>query len=212
MHYSLEIITPPVADVEAAIGEILLPFSENEEDANYAFWDWWQIGGRYSGGKTEAVVDPERLQAFKDELTRRKVTVSGLICGKQELQPASQIEMVDALWRDMCPGAGRVCPMFKHSGERSSGDICTFKDLPPALKAYKVIFAAPDYEGKKLEAVSMFTQSIWNGVTHEDTKWDGTVASAIAMHRDKFKNYKKEYAEKVTPRDDWMVVTVDYHS
>lgn len=212
MHYSLEIIMPPVADVKAAVKDILRPFSENEEDARHSFWDWWKIGGRYSGHKAEATVAPEKLEAFQAELKRRKVTVSGLVWGKQELQPTSQIEMVDALWREMCPGAGQSCPMFKHSGERSGSDVCTFKDLPPALTAYKLIIAAPDYEGKKLEAVSMFTKALWNGVTHEDTKWDGSVASGIAMHLARLENYKKEYAAKVTPQPDWIAVTVDYHS
>lgn len=212
MHYSLEIVMPPVQDVSAAIDEILAPFDENDAESRCAFWDWWQIGGRWSGAKTEATVSQEKMQAFRDELTRRVVTVSGIVFGKEELQPASQIEMVDALWREMCPGAGDVCPLFKHSGESSGGDICALKDLPEALKAYKVIVAAKDYEDKKLEAVSMFSKSLWNGANHEDTKWDGTVASGIAMHLERIKNYKSEYAVKATPQPDWLVVTVDYHS
>lgn len=212
MHYSLEIVMPPVADVKAAIEDILRPFDENDDDSRHAFWDWWQIGGRYSGKKVEATVAPEKMSAFMDELKNRKVTVSGLQFGKQELQPASQIPMVDALWQEMCPGAGSVCPVFQHSGERSGSDICTYKDLPPALTAYKVIFAAPDYKDEKLEAVSMFSQEIWNGVTHEKTNWDGTVASAITMHLDKHQVYKAEYLQKITPQPDWLVVTVDYHS
>ncbi len=212
MHYALEIIMPPVADVKAAIEEILLPFSENNEEARHSFWDWWQIGGRYSGKKTEATVEAGKLKSFQDELIRRNVTVSGVVFGKQELQPASQAEMVDALWREMCPGAGNVCPMFKHSGERATGDICAFKDLPPSLTAYKFIVAAPDYEGKKLEAVTMFSKDLWNGVTHEATTWDGTVAAGVAMHLEKLSNYAEAYAEKVKPQADWLVVTVDYHS
>ncbi len=198
MHYSLEVIMPPVADVKAALDEILQPFDENDDDNSHSFWDWWQIGGRYSGHKTEATVSPEKIKEFHAELNRRGVTVSGIQFGKQELSPASQVPM--------------VCPIFRHSGERSGADICTYKDIPPALTAYKLIVAAKDYKDEKLEAVTMFTQALWNGVTHEDTKWDGTVASGIAMHLAKLESYKDEYAAKITPQPDWMVVTVDYHS
>lgn len=213
MHHHLEIIMPPVADdVNAAVQSILEPFSENNDESRNTFWDWWQIGGRYSGSKIEAAVGQDKINAFQEELKRRKVTCSGLVWGKQELQPISQIPMVDALWREMCPGGGDVCTMFKHSGNMMSGDICAYKDIPAGLTAYRLIFVAPKYESEKLEAKATYSQSIWNGVNYEDTKWDGSVAAGIAAHLEKIKSYQPDYAEKQTPKDDWIVITVDYHS
>ena len=212
MHYHLEILLPHCDDVKAAVEEILLPFDENNDENRHAFWDWWQFGGRYSGRKIEAAVGQDKIDAFHEELKRRKVTCSGLVWGKQELAPDSQIPMVDALWREMCPGGGDVCTLFKHSGDMMNGDICAYKDLPAGLMAHRLIVAAPDYEGKKLEAEAMYSRSIWNGVNHEDTKWDGGVETGIAAYLEKLKSYKTEYAEKRTPKDDWLVVTVDYHS
>src|SRR6185312_2392586 len=103
MHYQLEIIMPPVADVKTAVAQILEPFDEQGEDEDgnpnaHGFWDWYVIGGRWAGAKLEAMFGPERLKAFRAELAERNVTISGVRFGKQELQPADQIPMVDALW------------------------------------------------------------------------------------------------------------------
>ena len=210
MHYHLEIVMPPTADVEAAIEQIMRPFDENNEESYRPFWDWFQIGGRYSGSKLEACVPKQRMDAFHEELKARKVTVSGLQWGKQELQPASQIPPVDKLWREMCPGAGDVCPMFQHSGKFMSMDKCTVAQLPDGLTAHHLIIAALDYEEKEMQATHMLIKEIYNGVTHQKTDFDGNVLKAI--NGLDFSHYKAEYAAKITPKPDWLVVTVDYHS
>lgn len=212
MHHILEIVMPPVADVKAAVGEIMQPFYEGGEDSSRPFWDWWVIGGRWSGHKLTARIPKEKLVEFRAELQARKFTVSSVIFGKEELSPASQAAAVDAMWREWFPGCGEVCPFFQHSGDSSDTDVCTLREVPASLTAFRLIVAAKDYREEKLEAVSMFSQEIWNGVCHEETKWDGNVLDGVAMHRERLKNYKAEYAEKRMPQPDWLVVTVDYHT
>jgi len=58
----------------------------------------------------------------------------------------------------------------------------------------------------------MVTDSLYNGATWQDTNWDGTLKSALDGFADKCKNYKQEWVDEHTPKDDWLVVTVDYHS
>lgn len=224
MHYHLEIVMPPVENVEEAIAQIMAPFDENGEDEDghrngHAFWDWYVIGGRWAGAKLEATIDPAKKEAFYDELTRRKVTVSGLQAGKQSLQPESQIPMVDALWNEFFPDSPlKVCPFFSHFNNQyknSEGfpDIMQLKDMPKALMASHVIIAGPTWKDDgTLGAQYMVQGSIWNGVTHVDAKWDGTVQSAIDAHAKSLERAKPEYAAKHLPQDDWFVVTVDYHS
>ena len=211
MHFHLEIIMPPTDKVEAAVAKILSPFDENKEDARNSFWDWHQLGGRYSGSKLEALVTQEKRDAFFAEIKSRKVTVSGVQFGKQELQPAEQIPMVDALWREMCPNAGEVCPFFQHSRNNMNLDICTLAECPESLTAYALIIAALGFQDE-LEAVHMIHQSVWNGVTHVDTDFSGSVMAELARWRGKAEHYREEYFEKINPRPDWLVVTVDYHS
>lgn len=212
MHYHMEIVMPPTDDVAAAVEKILAPFSENDEEARHAFWDWYQLGGRYSGAKLEARVPKEKREAFFVALKQMGVTVSGLQWGKQELSPASQAPAVDALWREMCPGAGATCPIFKHSGEGVGVlDICTLSEVPDELAAYSLIIAGPNYAGE-LAAAELSHQSIWNGVTHQDTTFKGGVKAAIDEFLERINSYTDEYKERLTPKPDWLVVTVDYHS
>lgn len=219
-HEHNEIIMPPTTDVDKAIAEIMAPFCEHaseddEHDPRGAFWDFYVIGGRFAGSKTEAALDPEALKAFNAWMTAEKVMVKGLVFGKQELADRTTVEMVDAKWREMFPGAGPRCTLFKHSNtgdEPLPGDVCRFADIPERATAWRVLIAAPDHEGKKLEAVYMVSQRAWNGVTHIKTEWDGTVHGALKMFAEHAKHYAPAYAERITPRADWLAVTVDTHT
>lgn len=217
MHYHTEIIMPPTSDVEAAVASIMAPFDENSSDEESAsahrFWDWYVIGGRWSGAKVQAKLGGERLSAFMDKLQAMKVTVSGLQCGKQELQPASQIDVVDALWRADFPESGLdKCPLFKHSGDTLPGDVCKLSELPADLSAVRVIIARPADDFGPMRAEYMAQEDFWNGCNHVRSTWDMKVASAVADHTKRLQNYTEEARAKLTPREDWLVVTVDYHS
>ena len=209
MHFCLEIIMPPCPkeEIEDRISNILEPFNENNEDANQAFWDWWVISGRYSGTKITSILDEDKLDDFYRALQDNEVTVSSVVAGKERLAPESQIELVDNLWKEFFPNyPGEHCPLFAHAGSKLPGDIITFSELHPKQTAYRVIIAGEN------GVAYMVEREFWNGVTHIETKWDGKVVSAVGAHLDKLKNYSDEYREKVTPKDDWLVVTVDYHS
>lgn len=224
MHYHMEIIMPPTDDVEAAVASIMKPFDENGEDEEgnpnrHAFWDWYQIGGRWSGSHLKARYEPERLDEFFGWLQSEKVTVSGIRFGKQKLKPSGQIQKVDAKWNEMFPSERfEPCPIFQHSGDNMTDDVCRLVNLPERITCSHIIIAGPRYDhdtNKRTgppEAVYMVQDEIWNGVTHVKADWDGTVRQALAMHSERLKNLNPEYAALMTPSDDWLVVTVDYHS
>ena len=222
MHYHCEIIMPATDDVEGQIAKIMKQFEEcgEDEDGNpnrYTLWDWYVIGGRFAGEKQRVQFDADRLQKFVDALNEKKVTVSAVQAGKQALQPASQIPMVDQLWQEHFPESEiKVCPLFAHYNDQykhSDGypDIMSLKDMPEKLTASTVIIAGLNYQGD-IAAQYLIQDSMYNGVCFVDTEWDGTVKGALAMYAKRLKNYKEEAREKYTPKDDWLVVTVDYHS
>lgn len=220
MHFRAEVIIPPTDDVARDVATILAPFDENanEEISNgRGFWDFYVIGGRYAGDKMRARLGEERVKSFVEELQDRKVTVSGITFGKQSLEPASQIPMVDALWREHFPDSGlTVCPIFSHSndqyGEHLPGDICTLAELPAGLTADRVIIGALGWDGSEMTAIHMEQEGFWNGVNHVESDWDGTVATAVGRFREKIKDSKVEYRARCEPQADWLVVSVDYHS
>jgi hypothetical protein len=219
MHMHLEVLMPPTDNVESALAKIMAPFDEGGTDEGgnpnqHGFWDWYQIGGRWGGAKIEANLGKERLADFNKALIERKVTVSGLQFGKQTLQPASQVGMVDALWREMFPDSGlSVCPLFDHAPKVIDGDICKLSEVPDGLTAERVIIAGPSWKDDgTFSAEYMISEDIWNGVMHVKTQWDGQFKTAIDAFAENIKSYRDDYREKRTPKDDWLVVTVDYHS
>lgn len=217
MHHHLEIILPPIDRIEDAIKEIMAPFDENNEDeCSNSFWDWYVIGGRWAGEHLRASVDPDKLSQFYDELEARKITVSGVTCGKQTLQPADQIPTVDELWREYFPDSElNTCPLFSNFNDQYKDnclDVDPLEQIPEELTASHLIIAGPNYNDTGYEAVFMIETSIWNGCNFVETTWDGKLKTGVDLHIKKLTGYADEYRKKITPQPDWLVATVDYHS
>ena len=224
MHEVLEVVMPQVDNVEEAITQIMKPFDENssyEDDEDFSghpFWDFWVIGGRWAGHKLTSCLDKQKMDSFYAELTDKKITVSGLQCGKQEISPSEQIPLVDEIWSSYFPEYnGRACPLFSHSNNQYVndclyGDVLRLKDTDENIAMSRIIFANENYDNSGLDAKEMFVKSLWNGVTHQDSAWDGTLKTAIEIYKKKIDSYKNDYKEKLTPNGDWIVVTVDYHT
>ena len=219
MHYHCEIIMPPTHDVEAAVNAIMARFDENapddkdgDHDARFTFWDWYVIGGRWSGHKLLARLDAAKLDEFQAMLTKMEVTVSGVQAGKPSLQPESQIAEVDRLWVEHFPDAGFTqCPLFKHY-TGTMGDVCRVEELPEGLTASRVIVAGLDSDGNGLRVKTMQQRDAWNGVNILKTAWDGKIAAALAAHAERISWYRDDLREALTVKPDWLAVTVDYHS
>lgn len=204
---------PPTDNVEGAIEQLLEEYYEGWEDEDghpnsHAFYDFYRIGGRWSGHK----ILPENISIFDKVLTDNNITVSGLQFGKQTLKPASQIPLVDELWNKTFPESPvKVCPIFDHY-KGDVGDIMKLRDIPVKLTASHVIIAHPHWDDKeKLEVGYMLLDEIWNGTTHQKTTWDGTIRSALQEHSKQYSRSDKEFQDKYIPTGDWLCVTVDYH-
>jgi hypothetical protein len=216
-HYHLEIVMPPTDNAKAAVTKILAPFDEgNDKDCEGAsgqpFFDYWRIGGQWSGAKVQAKLGEERIAAFNTALNAAGVTVSGLRFGKETLSPASQIEAVDAMWREHFPESPiKECPLFDHY-KGNVGDVMRLDEVPQGLTCCRTIIAGPNYKGEGLEACYMVEDSFWNGVRHTKSAWSGKLSDAIAEHLESIKNGSPDYVKSRTPSPDWLVVTVDYHA
>lgn len=58
MHYHAEVWVPTLENLQEQIEEILAPYSEHGNNEE-AFFDWWQIGGRWTG-LHDSSYDPEK--------------------------------------------------------------------------------------------------------------------------------------------------------
>ena len=235
MHFHCEVIIPPTDDVESSVALVMKQFDEDPKDdeedySKNGFWDWYVIGGRFAGNKLLASYDKKRLEEFHQWLQDEGVTVSGVQCGKQDLQPRSQIRKVDKKWNQMFPSAGNIlvaCPLFAHSNDQYGkdgrgtieGDICPLKNAMD-ISCERVLFGGPSHNSSEsenpwagdLEPKFMLCRDQWNGCNHMKVDWDGTVRQALEKFSERADNYKEEYKAVISPQDDWLAVTVDYHS
>src|SRR6186713_204403 len=234
MHYHLEIIMPPTDDIEGQVARIMKEFSEHAKDhideededgdegyvPSGAFWDYYRIGGRYSSCKVLADITQEELDSFTEELRAAGVTVSGIIWGKQTIDPPSQEELVDYMWRERFPSpSAKSCPFYSHSDQANKGggeaygygigDVMRLGDIPSGLTAFRVIFARPNSRGD-VGAGEMLVKEFWNGATWQSTTFDGKVSSALEFFRDAMSKCREDWKVGRVPQDDWLVVTVDY--
>lgn len=216
MHYHLELILPPdVAEdeIEAAVADVLAPYDENKRDdedgscLRHAFWDWWVIGGRYTGSHRRSHLDPETLDKFYDALRDAEVKVKGVQFGKEDLATDEDREKVAQLWREFFPDDKNGCPDFKDF-DGNDRDYRRLGEVGPHLTAFHVIVATRREwaDGKPVADVSRVTR-VWDGISLQTTTFDGNVASLVAELRE-----KGEYGSGMDiPTDSW-IVTVDYHS
>jgi len=230
MHCHCEIVIPPLHSREldeeyitAAVSAVMSPFDENRDDEDsrgIAFWDWYVIGGRWAGAKLMERLGKDRIDAFYEWLRNEGITVYALNMGKEELSPAKQIPMVDDKWTEMFPEAAGPCPIFRHSNDQYreflSGDIATIADTPRTLKCARVIFAGHGFTenewGGALEPKFMLSESVWNGYNYMPISWDGTFGAALNDYLKTLDVMAPEYVQAMTPTENWIVVTVDYHS
>jgi hypothetical protein len=225
VHYHAEvIISSDVArgDIAKVIEEALAEYDENYqgEDGQYskhAFFDWYVIGGRWSGDKAMALLDQGRLNDFRAWLDARGVTVSGIQCGKQSLDPESQIYAIDTKWNEMFPsadGAPVPCPLFNHSQTddgSSPGDIMRLKDITAAHTAACVLILGQNWNNTRFEIKYQLHRELWTGSNYQEAAWEGGVLDAVELYKRSIDSYREEYKEANTPTDDWWVVTMDYH-
>lgn len=210
-HYHLEIIMPPTDDIAGAVAAILAPFDENLEKSSHAFWDYYLIGGRWSGTKMMHLIGADKIAAFREHLNAQKITISSVQFGKPTLMPTNQKARVDQMWREAFPASPvKECPLFDYySG--TAGDVMMLAETPRDTPCAHIIIAGPGYE-RSVEALSMLQTDVWNGVELQPTAWDGTIGAALNFWTKHLENYREEWRPTRTPADDWLVVTVDYHS
>lgn len=202
-HAIAEIVMPPTNNIEAAVKQAMACNCEDRPD----WWDFYVIGGRFSGNKMLARIATEKIFSFYAELAKRKITVSAVQFGKQTICPEHHIPTVDKLWQEMVPGFGDKCILFSHAHDQYggsgifAGDICHVSEIPANLECDRLIVARNRQYGAGLFVEEMLVKSLWNGISWQSTKFSGNVKEGITL-----------VGEQCAVADDWVVVTVDFHN
>ena len=193
MHYHAEIWVKDLTDPNAAITAAMAPYRENfdTEEGKHGFWDWWQIGGRYTGAHADGydpTTDPRNVKTcdlcngtgFRTDRVGRQARASNPSytcngcgeCGK------------DGKWTHGQRGPGKTVK-WPTEWAPHLGDAIPVKNVSADLTAYTLIV------GDTVQHME-----IWNG-----KEWiDGPL-----------KGKKVKAALDELGVTDGYLVTVDYH-
>lgn len=162
MHYHAEIVIAEEGDVEELVREAMAPFREDDDyDKPNRLWDWYQIGGRYTGSHDD--YDPA-----KDP--RNIITCIQCVgTGKRDDRLGREARARDPSYTcNGCQGKGTHVA-WPTQWVKHGGDIASANDVSEDLKCYTLIL--PDGE--------VLVQERWTGETWDKTGFDGRVAPAL---------------------------------
>lgn len=149
-------------------------------------WDWFVVGGRWSGDKILGKLDPEKVKAFFIEFEKRGYNWTSSQHSDEERRRDSSNLFMEffpdfkgeiPVWRDQ----------YRHEG--GEGDVCKVADLPETFSCHTLIFPG------KHRAEVLQTEE-WNGEKFVKTPFKGDVVAEL----------------KSRGLADGYLVTVDYHS
>jgi len=185
MHYHGEVyFKERPKDVLKAVSKAMEPYREwfNEETDEYGgFWDWFVIGGRWSGEHTKMKLDQEKLRDFYKVCEEKGLFWIG---GEysEEVQKVRRCEEFLRIFPDF-KGLIPTCrDVYKEDGY--ADDIVPVEEVTPQLRCYTLILPG-----------EVLHYKVWDGKAFRKTGFDGCVKKALD-------------ARGITTG---YLVTVDYH-
>lgn len=188
MHYHAEVWVPSLNGLDQQLQFIMEPYREGDTDGG--FWDWYQIGGRYTGthdSNYDPAKDPANIE------TCRQCEGTGFRSDSLGIQQRADTpsytcngcgEFKDGKWQHGPYGPGKSLK-WPTEWRRVKSDVIPVSAVSEALTAFTLIVAG-----------EVLTQEKWDG--HEWAKTD-------------FPGLVKPQLEKRGVKDGYLV-TVDYHS
>ena len=193
MHYHAEVWVSEIGDITRQVAKIMGPHEEayNEENESLeGFWDWWQIGGRWTGAHSD--YDPAedernvevcdicngtgfRRDALGNMERLKDITYTCNGCGRYDMEAKA--------WTHGDYGSGK-CLKWPTQWARHDGDIIPVDQVPDDLSCYTLMV-----DGK------VFHKEEWGGENLVKTDFDGNVANRL----------------QELGISDGFLVTVDYH-
>lgn len=190
MHYHAEVFVPTKKNYQNVVAEIMAPhyekWSDNDEESREGFWDWYVIGGRWSGRHT--ILDlylkygDEAYNAMLQEFKERFGWWEG---GPERITRETRKAQFEEVFHKHFPDANLHVPMpawrdsYKQDGYPD--DICALEDIPIPL-------------------FSCYTLILPSGVYHRE-EWTG----------DRFEEQKHDFPALLSGLTGYLV-TVDYHN
>lgn len=228
MHVHLEVLVPPTDNPVDDVETLLKPFDESAEDeegySRYTFWDWWVIGGRWSCSHLLADIGKGRMDKFVEEMPKYKVSGVQTAGGLYEVpvEPDGVRDELLELWKVHFPEYAEQCPFWGLTDQYDRGgrpnDIVPAGSISKSLTCSQLLIGWRPKE--TIRPLLMLQDDFYNGVSWQDSAWDGKVLASIEAHNEKTRARKdgaregwwEEYGSRQVVGEDWLAVTVDYHT
>ena len=147
MHYHCELWLPEVpesrAELEQVIEPIMLPYSEHIDKNKTAFWDWYQIGGRWTG-------EHDKYDPYMDIKNQEICN----LCNGTGTRP-DHLACDDNRGCNACQGTGMK---IKNDLIPHDEDVIRLEDVRDDLDCNTLVVPLP-----KLKKAKVFHKEIWNG-------------------------------------------------
>lgn len=192
MHYHAQVWIPDLTDIEQHVEKAMESHRENwDVEPHAGFWDWYQIGGRYTGRHSigyDPNADPRNHETCKmcggTGFRRDAVGVAARIkTPSYTCNGCGEWDDATKTWKHGKQGAGKAVKWPTDWAQH--GNIAPVGEASPELKAYTLLVNG-----------TVLHKEQWNGKDWVDTGWDGMVKPKL-----------NELGVK-----DGYLVTVDYHS
>jgi hypothetical protein len=169
MHYHAEIWTPKNSTIESSeleswIERVMAPHKERyieESDSLIGFWDWWQIGGRWTGKK-------DGYKPEEDENNKETCSVCYGTGKRNDTLGQKERLRNHAYTCNGCQGAGRRTK-WPTSWAKYQGDIAHVSAISDKLSCFTMLI--PD--------VKVLHREEWNGEDWVTTDFSGNVKAAL---------------------------------
>lgn len=123
MHFHCEVWFPERPEnVEAAVTEAMDPFCEEGNERGW--WDWWQVGGRWTG-QHQPGYDPDKDESKKEKCRLCHGT------GKRK-------DMLVANGCNGCNGTG-VSVAWPTQWKPLESDVCSVENVPEDMTCYRLV-------------------------------------------------------------------------
>jgi len=185
VHYHCEVyFKERPKDVLKAVSRVMEPYRERideETDECSGFWDWWVIGGRWSGIHTETKLDPVRLNEFYRVCNEKGLFLYGSK-NPEDVQKARRAEEFLKFFPNFEGPVPTCRDVYKEDGY--ADDTAPVEEVTERLRCYTLILPG-----------EVLHREVWDGKAFRETDFDGYVKKALE-------------ARGMTTG---YLVTVDYH-
>lgn len=206
MHYYALVIVPAEGDLDELVAEAMAPYDENEHleeyyDAKYgetyqrnphSLWDWYQIGGRWTGRLSG--YDPDTDPTLRETCWLCKGT------GRRDDEVAQRLRATMPNYTcNGCEGTGKM-RLWPTQWPRHKGDVMSALEFTSRLAEWtdnQLPYAVITHGS---ESVSV--KERWNGETFEKLHDDNSIRTVLATI----------LSARIKAGLSDRVVVVDYHS